>query len=149
MNVGSLHKHVKEIVIKMLQQLRAKQTQWKIMGKNEKVLATIYSCTLVSALGCSSTIKTVIAKTYIDASFVYGVKENGGVDIITSQMRNLSLIEIISKVTQLTHDRPRMTLKTASCFFHKFHCPLKEALKKDIAETEVRAGWIDDTYLFL
>lgn len=81
-------------------------------------------------------------------SFIYPHK-NGGVDIITSQMRNLSLREIISKVTQLTHDRPRMTLKTASCFFHKFHCPLKEALKKDIAETEVRAGWIDDTYLFL
>lgn len=40
-----------------------------------------FSCTLVSALGCSSTIKTVIAKTSIDASFVYGVKENGGVDI--------------------------------------------------------------------
>ena len=52
MNVGSLHKDVKEIVIKMLQQLRAKQTQWKIMGKNEKVLATIYSCTLVSAGVC-------------------------------------------------------------------------------------------------
>ena len=40
-----------------------------------------FSCTLVSALGCSSTIKTVIAKTSIDASFVYGVKENGVVDI--------------------------------------------------------------------
>ncbi|MBR4453894.1 MAG: hypothetical protein IKS33_06520, partial [Bacteroidales bacterium] len=40
-----------------------------------------FSCTLVSALGCNSTIKTVIAKTSIDASFVYGVKENGGVDI--------------------------------------------------------------------
>ena len=40
-----------------------------------------FSCTLVSAVGCNSTIKTVIAKTSIDASFVYGVKENGGVDI--------------------------------------------------------------------
>lgn len=69
-------------------------------------------------------------------SLIYPYK-NGGIGIITSQMRNLRLREIISKVTQLTHDGHRMTLKTASCFFHEFRCPMKEALNKGIDETEV------------
>ncbi len=64
---------------------RSSQPNWYSTAQQINILNPLYgeefSCTLVSALGCSPTIKTVITKTSVDANFVYGVKENGGVDI--------------------------------------------------------------------
>jgi gliding motility-associated-like protein len=69
---------------------RSKQPGWKIEGSGRQYQNIVvpdpidgeeFICQVTSELGanCSATLRTVVAKTTIDADFLYGIKENGEV----------------------------------------------------------------------
>jgi hypothetical protein len=72
---------------------RSKQSSWKQEGGgrgfqnivvNDPMDGEEFICEVTSELGpsCSAILRTRIAKTSINADFLYGVKENGGVDLL-------------------------------------------------------------------
>ena len=95
-----------------------------IQGRLQREKKKIYVFTSLQGLWHTIYLKyiqhqTLCYKLYIHYSFIPIKWQNR----YYSQMRNLRFREIISKVTQLTHDGPRITLKTASCLFHEFIVP--------------------------
>jgi len=78
---------------------RSSDTSWIIEGNEtaaRQIVAPPYlidgeiiTCELTSALGCKSEVKVAIKTTYIDADFVYGIKDaNGYVPIIENNLEN-------------------------------------------------------------
>ncbi|MDR2411027.1 MAG: hypothetical protein LBE13_23355, partial [Bacteroidales bacterium] len=78
---------------------RSSEPTWKIEGNGRSFQNIVVSdpidgeefiCAVTSELGtnCSATLRTVIAKTSIDADFVYGIMENGEVDVYGHNFEN-------------------------------------------------------------
>ena len=68
---------------------------WSGEGRNYQNLALgdiqndeVFTCQVESILGCSAVVKTIVKRTLIDAKFLYGIKENGGVDFGSNDNRN-------------------------------------------------------------
>ncbi|MDR2407458.1 MAG: hypothetical protein LBE13_05025, partial [Bacteroidales bacterium] len=72
---------------------RSSQPEWKKEGSKELCQNIIiddpvdgeeFTCTLLSELNndCSAILRALVARTVINANFLYGIKENGGVDIV-------------------------------------------------------------------
>jgi hypothetical protein len=78
---------------------RSAMPYWKVTGDAKQAqnitIIDLFSdevvtCVVESALNpeCSATLNTVVKKTSINATFMYGIKENGEVDFISRQNRN-------------------------------------------------------------
>jgi hypothetical protein len=70
---------------------RSSQPSWTVAGQGKQfqnfsvynlVEGEEFTCEVTSELGCSDTLRAVVARTIINTDFAFGVMENGNVDIV-------------------------------------------------------------------